>query len=80
MSASVNVTGSCVSSRKSNESLRIVRGGLRSDVKSEKLEEMVSELYQSPAEQQTYANTATLCTLAKMICPKQLSKRIISNQ
>lgn len=64
LSASVNVTGSCVTSRKSNESLRIVRGGLRSGAKSEKLEEMVNELYQSPAEQQTYPNTAALWTLS----------------
>lgn len=59
----MNVTGSCVTSRKSNESLRIVRGGLRSGAKSEKLEEMVSELHQSPAQQQTYTNTATNSSL-----------------
>lgn len=46
-SASANATGSCETSTKSNESLRIARGGLRSGAKSGKREEMVSKLYQS---------------------------------
>lgn len=48
----MNGTGSCVNSKKSNETLRIVSGGLRSDAKSVKLDEMVSEVCQHSTEEQ----------------------------
>lgn len=77
----MNGTGSCVNSRKSNETLRIVSGGLRSDAKSEKLDEMVSEVCQHSTEEQAYSLLLILLSaFANILCHEHLNKHLIKTQ